>query len=119
MVYARADGIKAGLEKYKAALLVVMGALSDGRQEVLALHASHCESTTSWLQVLRGPHEPGLSAARLVMSDGAVPIRSTVEQAAFRAQANDAVANRLHDLLHVLVGQRRIRNENGASSQST
>ncbi len=36
-VYAWADGIyvKAGLEKEKAALLVVIGAMRDGRKEVL------------------------------------------------------------------------------------
>jgi len=39
LVYAWADGIyvKAGLEKEKAALLVVIGAMSDGRKEVLAV----------------------------------------------------------------------------------
>ena len=39
LVYAWADGIhvKAGLEKQKAALLVVIGAMSDGRKEILTI----------------------------------------------------------------------------------
>ena len=39
LVYTWADGIyvKAGLEKDKACLLVIIGAMSDGRKEVLAL----------------------------------------------------------------------------------
>ena len=41
LVYAWADGIyvKAGLEREKAALLVVIGAMSDGQKEVLAVEA--------------------------------------------------------------------------------
>ena len=72
--------VKTGQEKDKAALLVVIGVLSDGRKEVLALHAGHRESTASWLKVLRGLRDRGLSAPRLVMADGALPIRSAVEQ---------------------------------------
>ena len=37
---------------------------------------------------------------------------SVVEQAAFRAQTDNAARTRLHDLLHGLVRQRRGRNEN-------
>ena len=39
LVYAWADGIyvRAGLEREKAALLVVIGAMRDGRKEVLAV----------------------------------------------------------------------------------
>ena len=43
VVYAWADGIyvKAGLEKEKATLLVVIGAMSDGRKEVLAIRPGY------------------------------------------------------------------------------
>ena len=46
---AWADGIyvKAGLEKDKAALLVVLGAMSDGRKQVLSVRPGHRESTES------------------------------------------------------------------------
>ena len=54
-VYAWADGIyvKAGLEKDKAALLVVIGAMSDGTKEILAVTPGYRESTASWAAVLR------------------------------------------------------------------
>ena len=49
-VYLGADGVyvKAGLEKDKAALLVVMAALRDGRKMVLAIEPGHRESAASW-----------------------------------------------------------------------
>ena len=49
LVYAWADGIyiKAGLEKEKAALLVVIGAMSDGSKEVLTIVPGYRESTES------------------------------------------------------------------------
>ena len=50
-----ADGIyvKAGLERDKAALLVVMGAMRDGTKEVLAIAPGYRESTESWSEVFR------------------------------------------------------------------
>ena len=82
LVYAWADGIyvKAGLEKDKAALLVVLGAMSDGRKQVLAVRPGHRESTESWLSVLRDLRDRGLRAPVLMMADGALPIRSAVDQ---------------------------------------
>ncbi len=49
VVYVWADGIyvKAGLERDKAALLVVMGAMRDGTKEVLAVTSGYRESTDS------------------------------------------------------------------------
>lgn len=49
-MYLWVDGIylKAGLEKDKAALLVVLAALSDGQKVVLAVVPGHRESTASW-----------------------------------------------------------------------
>jgi transposase-like protein len=70
--YLWVDGIyvKAGLEKEKAALLVVLGALSDGRKVVLAVVPGHRESTCSWAEVLRDLKKRGLRAPRLVIGDG-------------------------------------------------
>ena len=55
-VYLWEDGIdvKAGLEKEKAALLVVRAALSDGRKVVLAVTPGHRESTTADRHFLLG-----------------------------------------------------------------
>jgi len=82
LVYCWADGIyvKAGLEKDKAALLVVIGAMSDGRKEVLAVAPGYRESTESWLMVLRDLRDRGLCAPVLMVADGGLPIWSAAEQ---------------------------------------
>ena len=69
---AWADGIyvKAGLEKQKAALLVVIGAMSDGRKEILTIVPGYRESTESWTDVLRDLRDRGLTAPVLLAADG-------------------------------------------------
>lgn len=71
-VYLWVDGIyvKAGLDKEKAALLVVLAALSDGRKVMVAVTPGHRESTVSWSTVLRDLHQRGLRPPRLVIGDG-------------------------------------------------
>ncbi len=66
------DGVyvKAGLEKEKAALLVIVGGLLDGRKVILAVAPGYRESTESWSGVLRDLKERGLSCPRLVIGDG-------------------------------------------------
>ena len=72
LVYLWADGIyvKAGLEREKAALLVVIGAQADGRKVVLAVVPGYRESTESWSGVLRDLRRRGLSSPRLIVGDG-------------------------------------------------
>lgn len=72
LVYLWADGlyVKAGLEREKAALLVVIGAFSDGTKEVLAVESGERESVESWKDVLRGLKRRGLEAPRLTVADG-------------------------------------------------
>jgi transposase-like protein len=72
LVYAWADGVyvKAGLEKEKAALLVVIGAMRDGTKEVLAVVAGYRESEDSWAEVLRDLKKRGLTAPALLIADG-------------------------------------------------
>ncbi len=72
LVYAWADGIyvKAGLEKEKAALLVVIGAMSDGSKELLAIEPGCRESTASWTSVLRDLKARGLPCPKLLVADG-------------------------------------------------
>lgn len=71
-VYLWADGIyvKAGLEKDKAALLVIVAALRDGRKIVLAVEAGHRESTATWAAILRDLRRRGMKIPRLVVADG-------------------------------------------------
>ena len=72
VVYGWADGIyvKAGLERDKAALLVVMGAMRDGTKEVLAVTSDYRESTDSWVEVFRDLKARGLGPPKLLMADG-------------------------------------------------
>jgi transposase-like protein len=72
VVYVWADGIyvRAGLEKDKAALLVVIGALRDGRKEILALVPGPRESQAAWAEVLRDLIRRGLEAPKLLVADG-------------------------------------------------
>jgi len=72
VVYLWVDGVyvKAGLEKERAALLVAIAALSDGRKVVVAVAPGYRESTESWSALLRDLRDRGLRAPRLVIGDG-------------------------------------------------
>jgi putative transposase len=80
VVYQWADGIyvKAGLEKDKAALLVIIGALSNGRKVFLACESGYRESKESWSGVLRGLINRGLRLGRLTIADGHLGIWSAL-----------------------------------------
>ena len=66
VVYMWVDGVyvKAGLEKEKAAILVVLAALSDGSKVVVTAMPGYRESTESWSEVLRGLKERGLGVPK-------------------------------------------------------
>jgi transposase-like protein len=72
VVYVWADGlyVKAGLEDSKAALLVMVGALKDGRKVVLAVDSGQRESKESWARVLRDLRARGLRPWRATVADG-------------------------------------------------
>jgi putative transposase len=80
VVYLWVDGVyvKAGLEKSKAALLVVLGAKTDGTKEILAIVPGHRESTESWAAVLRDLVARGLPCPKLVIGDGHLGIWSAL-----------------------------------------
>lgn len=52
------------------ALLVVIGALADGRKVVLAVESGQRESSVAWLDWLRHLKARGLRSPRLVVADG-------------------------------------------------
>lgn len=63
--------MKAGLEREKAALLVVVAGCSDGRKVVVvAVTPGHRESTESWAAVLRDLRARGMNSPLLVVGDG-------------------------------------------------
>ena len=72
VVYLWADGVyvKAGLEKDKAALLVLIAGPSDVHKVVLAVQSGHRESTESWSRLLRDLQARGLRCLQLVIGDG-------------------------------------------------
>ena len=72
VVYVWADGlyVKAGLEDTKAALLVMIGALTNGQKVVLAVESGQRESKESWGAMLRGLRARGLKPWRCTIADG-------------------------------------------------
>ena len=80
VVYAWADGlyVKAGLEDTKAALLVIVGALKDGRKVVLAVESGQRESKESWARVLRDLRDRGLRPWKVTVADGHLGIWSAL-----------------------------------------
>ena len=69
VVYVWVDGVyvKVGLEREKAAVLVVIAALSDGSKQVLSADPGYRESVESWSETLRSR---GMNCPRLVVGDG-------------------------------------------------
>lgn len=72
VVYCWADGVyvKAGIDAGKSAMLVVIGALSDGTKRVLAVESGYRESAESWGRVLRDLKARGLPEPRVLSADG-------------------------------------------------
>lgn len=72
VVYLWVDGVyvKAGLEKEKAAVLVALAGLTDGRKVVVAIEPGYRESTESWSALLRDMKARGMGSPCLVIGDG-------------------------------------------------
>lgn len=82
IAYQWADGIyvKAGLEKDKAALLVIIGATVSGEKVLLACESGYRESKESWATVLRDLKVRGLGFAPLTVADGHLGIWSALAE---------------------------------------
>jgi transposase-like protein len=82
--YWGVDGIYTTLRESddpRLCLLVIIGVNSDGTKEGVAIEDGLRESTASWLEVLRGLKERGLSEGpRLVIGDGALGFWAALEQ---------------------------------------
>lgn len=101
VVYVWVDGIyvKAGLEKEKAALLVVLGALRDGKKVILAVEAGQRESTESWSSVLRELKKRGLNSPQLIIGDGHLGIWGALANVFPAAQEQRCWNHRLVNVL--------------------
>ena len=71
-VWADGLSVKAGLEDPKAALLVMIGALTNGQQVVLAVESGQRESKASWGAMRRDLRARGLKPWRCTSADGHV-----------------------------------------------
>jgi len=81
--YIYADGVylKAGLEREKTALLVIIGVRADGRKELLAMAEGYRESKESWLEVLRSLRDRGMAQAPLAaIGDGGLGFWAALDE---------------------------------------
>ena len=72
IVYIWADGlyVKAGIEDQKAALLVIIGATTDGKKVLLACESGQRESKEAWMLIIRDLIARGLRLPKLTVADG-------------------------------------------------
>lgn len=82
IVYIWADGIyiRAGLEKDKAAMLVVLGVTITGEKRFLAMEAGYRESTESWKQVFWGLMKRGMNVPAAVIADGGLGLWAAIAE---------------------------------------
>lgn len=73
-VYLWADGVYSNVRQDdRLCLLVVVGVTEHGRKELVAIEDGYRESEASWLEVLRGLQQRGLSTVpKLAIGDGAL-----------------------------------------------
>ena len=104
VVYVWADGlyVKAGLEESKAALLVLIGALTDGRKVVLAVESGQRESKESWGAVLRDLRARGLRPWRCTIADGHLGIWAALAEQQPSAAAQRCWNHRITNVLDAI-----------------
>lgn len=83
-VYMWADGIyfNVRLERDRPCMLVLMGALEDGKKELIGILDGHRESKASWLTLLQGLKRKGMKVEpKLAIGDGALGFWAAMEEA--------------------------------------
>jgi len=113
VVYQWADGIyvKAGLEKDKAALLIIIGALTNGKKVFLACESGYRESKESWCNVLRDLAARGLKVGRLTIADGHLGIWSALGEIHPKGKEQRCWNHKIRNVLDCF--PKRIRSEAG------
>lgn len=88
IAYLWADGIyvRAGLEKDKAALLVVIGLTRDGTKRVLAVEAGYRESSESWKAVFWDLMKRGMNVPKAVIADGGLGLWKAIGELGWRCK---------------------------------
>lgn len=113
VVYQWADGIyvKAGLEKDKACLLVIIGVLTNGEKKILACEGGYRESKESWSSILRSLIERGLKLGRLTVADGNLGIWSALSEIHPEGEEQRCWNHKITNVLDAM--PKRVRNEAG------
>ncbi len=113
VVYQWADGIyvKAGLEKDKAALLVIIGALVSGEKVLLACESGYRESKESWAAVLRDLTARGLKLGTVTVADGHLGIWSALGELHPEGKEQRCWNHKITNVLDAM--PKRIRTEAG------
>jgi len=111
VVYQWADGVyvKAGLERDKAALLILIGALSNGKKVLLACESGYRESKESWQSLLRDLRERGLRLGRLTIADGHLGIWSALGEIHPEGEEQRCWNHKIQNVLDAL--PKRVRSE--------
>lgn len=104
VVYLWADGIyvKVGLEKEKAALLVLIGATSNGEKVILAVENGQRESTESCWSLLRDLKARGLRSPKLTIADGHLGIWSALGNVYPESEEQRCWNHKLRNVLDVV-----------------
>jgi transposase-like protein len=103
-VYLWADGVyvKAGLEKDKAAVLVVIGAFADGTKRVLAAEPGFRESRESWKEVFSSLAKRGLQPPRVLVADGGLGLWAAVAELGWASLEQRCWKHKIQNVLDVL-----------------
>jgi transposase-like protein len=111
VVYQWADGVyvKAGLEKDKVALLVLIGALTNGKKVLLACESGYRESKESWQGLLRDLRGRGLKLGQLTIADGHLGIWSALGEIHPEGQEQRCWNHKIRNILDAL--PKRVRSE--------
>lgn len=104
-VYIWADGIyfNVRLTDDRPCVLVVIGALADGRKELLAIEAGERESELSWRRLLMGLKNRGLKAApKVAVGDGALGFWKALPQVFPSTRAQRCWCHKTANILNYL-----------------
>jgi putative transposase len=101
----RRDHVKAGLEKEKAALLVIIGATVDGDKVLLACESGQRESKLAWAALLRDLKARGLKVPWLTIADGHLGIWSALSELLPESQQQRCWNHKILNVLDALSKQ--------------
>jgi len=102
--YVWADGvyIKAGLDKEKTALLVLVGVTLQGKKELISVLEGYRESRDSWREIWQGVHARGMKCPWLIIGDGIAGLWDAVAEVYPQAQDQRCWKHKMVNILDKL-----------------